>query len=190
MSGTPITLEDREKISRGLAEEETFTAITERLGRAASTVCREVARNGGSGRYRAYAAQRATRWRRRRPKPRKLGHQWWLRTEVEARLRLKHSPEQIANRLEEDFPADEGMRISHEAIYQELYLQGRGSLRAEFGSGSGRNGPKHLPLGDATSTLGPDHVLPGPPDGARRRGRAVHHRRRGTAALPVHARGW
>jgi IS30 family transposase len=90
------------------------------------------ARTAGGEDYRACAAQRAAKEALKRPKVRKLATNDRLRAEVEARLEVKHSPEQIANRLVEDFPDDEAMRISHETIYTELYLQGRGSLREEL----------------------------------------------------------
>lgn len=132
MPGTALTMEEREEISRGLVEDETFSAIARRIGRHTSTVSREVARGGGREDYRACAAQEAAEEARRRPKARKLVTNRRLRREVEDRLGEKHSPEQIANRLPEDFPDDPEMRISHETIYQELYLQGRGALRASL----------------------------------------------------------
>ncbi len=132
MPGAVLTIDEREEISRGLVDEETFTEIAARIGRHKSTVSREVGRHGGRDDYRAVAAQQATQEALRRPKDRKLATNDRLRAEVEARLEVKHSPEQIANRLVEDFPDDQDMRISHETIYTELYLQGRGSLREEL----------------------------------------------------------
>lgn len=132
MPGTALTMPEREEISRGLVDGETFIDIAGRIGRHKSTVSREVARHGGRDAYRACQAQKAAQQALKRPKPRKLATDRRLRDEVEARLEKKHSPEQISNRLVEDFPDDEAMRISHETIYQELYLQGRGSLRAEL----------------------------------------------------------
>jgi len=132
MPGARLTLEEREVISRGLVADQSFRQIAGQLGRPPSTVSREVVRNGGRGTYRACAAQEAAERRARRPRPSKLASRPKLAREVERRLQERHSPEQIANRLPDDFPADEGMRISHETIYRELYLQGRGALREEL----------------------------------------------------------
>lgn len=128
MPGARLTLEEREAISRGLVAEQSLRAIAEVLERPLSTVSREVDRNGGRTAYRACAAHEAADRRARRPRPTKLALHPKLAREVERRLERRHSPEQIANRLPDDFPEDEGMRISHETIYRELYLQGRGAL--------------------------------------------------------------
>lgn len=132
MPGTDLIIDEREEISRGCAEGETFTSIADRIGRHKSTVSREVGRHGGRDDYRAFQAHEAARQARRRPKTRKLAANSRLCGEVEDRLDNKHSPEQIANRLIEDFPDDESMRVSHETIYQDLYMQARGSLREEL----------------------------------------------------------
>ena len=132
MPGPALTIDEREEISRGLVDDETFADIAGRIGRHKSTVSREVARHGGREAYRACTAEQDAMRALARPKARKLAGNDRLRAEVEARLEKKHSPEQIANRLVEDFPHDQEMRVSHETIYRELYLQGRGSLRAEL----------------------------------------------------------
>jgi IS30 family transposase len=104
------------------------------IGRSASTVCRELARNGGRERYRAQRAEaRAQVWARR-PKPGKLAGSPVLRGEVLAWLRRRWSPEQIAATLKRDHPDDRGMQISHESIYRALYVQSRGELRRELTS--------------------------------------------------------
>ncbi|WP_432494765.1 IS30 family transposase [Kineococcus gypseus] len=123
---------EREEISRGLAAKESTRSIARRLGRAASTVSREVARNGGRGGYRAGSAE-ARAWQRgRRPKQCKLAQDAALRARVERDLARGWSPQQIAARLRADFPDDEAMRASHEAIYLSLFVQGRGALRKEL----------------------------------------------------------
>jgi IS30 family transposase len=123
---------DREEISRGLAAGESFAGIARRLGRPTSTVSREVARNGGRRRYRSFAAQQVAWANARRAKGSKLARCERLRSVVEAKLALKWSPEQISRWLVAEFPFDPEMRVSHETIYQSLYVQGRGALRAEL----------------------------------------------------------
>jgi transposase, IS30 family len=123
---------DREEISRGLGADESVRGIARRLGRAPSTVSREIRRNGGRTAYRAVAAQRDTRRRERRPRPTRLAHIPRLRAEVERMLLLRWSPVQISRRLRLEHPADEEMRVSHETIYRALYIQGRGELRREL----------------------------------------------------------
>jgi IS30 family transposase len=88
-----------------------------RLGRAPSTVSRELARNGGRHRYRAPRADAAADRRAARPKPSKLAVEPRLRRVVEDKLGLRRSPEQIAGWLPAAYPDDPSMRISHETIY-------------------------------------------------------------------------
>jgi len=123
---------EREELSRGLAMGESCRALARRLGRAASTVSREVHRNGGRQSYRAAAADGAAVGRRRRPKPGKLALSSALRAEVEAGLQLDWSPKQISAWLKREYSDNPQMQISHETIYVSLYVQGRGSLRAEL----------------------------------------------------------
>jgi transposase, IS30 family len=127
-----LSLSEREEISRGLAAGESMRCIAGRLGRAASTVSREMARNGGRHSYRATRAHRESRHRARRPKPSKLAVNHHLREVVEAKLELWWSPTQISEWLTEAYPEDEEMRVSHETIYQSLFVQGKGALRKEL----------------------------------------------------------
>jgi IS30 family transposase len=127
-----LTLADREEITVGLANEERFTAIATRLGRSVSTVSREVAANGGRGDYRAWAGQRRAQERARRPKPTKLSVCPKLADQVSTWLSEWWSPEEIAARLRQEFPDDPMMQVSHETIYQSLFVQGRGELRREL----------------------------------------------------------
>jgi IS30 family transposase len=127
-----LSLPEREEISRGVRGGESLRQIAVRLGRSASTVAREVAANGGRGRYRAVWADRQAAIRARRPKPAKLAATPQLRAVVEARLEEWWSPQQIAVSLKREFPHDAGMQVSHETIYQSLYVQGRGALRREL----------------------------------------------------------
>jgi len=127
-----LTVGEREELSRGLAMGESCRAMARRLGRAPSTLSREVHRNGGRQSYRAAQADVAAVRRRRRPKPGKLTLSSALRVEVEARLQLDWSPKQISAWLKREYSDSPQMQISHETIYVSLYIQGRGSLRAEL----------------------------------------------------------
>ena len=127
-----LTLADREEISRGLAAGDSLRAIAARLGRAPSTVSREVAGNGGRVGYRALAADQAAWARAARPKQTKLGRWPGLRAMVEDKLELSWSPEQIAGWLRRRFPTGTVMHVSHETIYRSLFVQARGDLRHEL----------------------------------------------------------
>jgi transposase, IS30 family len=124
---------EREEIALGLAAGDPLRVIAARIGRAPSTVCREVARNRDSrGRYRSRAAQATAEARARRPKTAKLAADPVLRAQVQHWLERKWSPRQIARRLAAEFPDRPEMRVSPETIYQSLYVQGRGGLRREL----------------------------------------------------------
>jgi len=127
-----LSAEEREEISRGLEASQSLRRIARKLGRAASTVSREVRRNGRSYRYRAVRSDQNAYRRARRPKRRKLDANPRLRFEVEQMLEAYLSPEQIAARLKDRYPKEPEMRISHEAIYRALFVQGRGKLRKEL----------------------------------------------------------
>ena len=114
MAGVELDVGEREEIRVGLAAGESLRQIARRLGRCASTVCREVARNGGRGRYQAAAAQRRADRQRRRPKPTRFETDAELARRVAQRLAAKDSPMTIARR--------EG--VSHETIYQAIYAAG------------------------------------------------------------------
>lgn len=126
-----LTVTEREMILLGLDRAESFTEIARRLGRAPSTIAREVTRNGGRDEYRAWHAHERARSRTRRPKRFKLSGGPLMR-EVTRRLMQLWSPQEISERLRLDFPNDPKMRVSHETIYQSLFVQGRGELRREL----------------------------------------------------------
>jgi IS30 family transposase len=131
--GRYLSLAEREEIAVGRAAGLAVRVIAARLGRAPSTVSREVRRNCLSrGRYRATAAQRRAEDRARRPKTAKLAGNDELRGWVQGKLRKRWSPEQVSRRLAAEFPDRPEMRVSHETIYQSLYVQGRGALRREL----------------------------------------------------------
>jgi transposase, IS30 family len=127
-----LSLADREELSRGLIAGDSLRRIAARLGRAASTISREVAWNGRRDDYGAWRAEKTAAKRARRPKPAKLATHPRLRREVERRLLEHWSPQQIAARLVRDYPDDLEMRVSHETIYRSLFVQARGALRKEL----------------------------------------------------------
>lgn len=126
-----LTSADREEIRVGLEAGETFSAIAIRLSRSVSTISREVHANGGRGAYRASAAHLRAQRLTARPKPFKLAHPP-LVGQVSEWLMALWSPDEIACRLRIEFPHDPMMRVSHETIYQSLFVQGRGELRREL----------------------------------------------------------
>jgi IS30 family transposase len=127
-----LSIEEREEISRGLADGRSLRSIASCIGRTPSTVSREVERNGGPSAYRAYPAERRARHQARRPKLAKLATCPRLRRLVEQKLEKRWSPRQIADWLIDEYPSDDELRVSHETIYQSLYVQGRGALRHEL----------------------------------------------------------
>jgi IS30 family transposase len=126
-----LTIHDREQILLGIGRNDTLSAIARSLGRSPSTISREVNANGGRDHYSAWQAHQRARVKARRPKPCKLRRGPLLK-EVSRRLKELWSPEEIAQRLALEFPDDPEMRMSHETIYQSLFVQGRGELRREL----------------------------------------------------------
>ena len=126
-----LTIFDREQILLGLGRGLPLAAIARALNRPTSTVSREVAANGGRAGYAAWQAHRRARRCARRPKSFKL-LRGALLNEVSTGLRCLWSPQQVARRLRLDYPDDPEMHVSHETIYQSLYVQGRGELRREL----------------------------------------------------------
>jgi len=127
-----LTLSEREAISRGIVARRSIRSMARLLGRAPSTVSREVRRNGGYDRYRAAAANERAWARTRRPKRCKLANSRWLRRAVARKLRLNWSPEQIAGWLKRAHPGDGSYQVSHETIYRSLFVQARGVLKKEL----------------------------------------------------------
>jgi len=132
MRGRGLTDEEREEISRGIAAELSGRQIAAGLGRHYSVVNREVARCGGRQAYRAAPAAQLREVRARRPKPQRLAADRVLHDAVAAGLAAGWSPQQTSARLRRDHPDDEAMRVSHETIYQALYLQARGELKTQL----------------------------------------------------------
>src|SRR5467141_2280601 len=127
-----LRLEEREEISRGIAAGRSIRRIAARLGRAPSTVSRELKRHGGGSAYRATEADTRAWELTRRPKLCHLAAHPELRWCVAQKLALEWSPEQISGWLKREFPADEGMQVSHETIYRSLFVQTRGVLKKEL----------------------------------------------------------
>ncbi len=168
-----LSLAEREEISRGLAAGEPVREVARRLGRAGSTVCREVAANGGRDQYRACAADRRAVRRMRRPRPVKLARCPRLREAVESKLELRWSPQQIAAWLRISYPDDPEMRVSHETIYLSLFVQSRGALRKELARylrrGRARRRPRGLSVNNGQGQLrGTVHISQRPAEASDR----------------------
>ncbi len=127
-----LTLAEREEISRGVVAGRSVRAIASLLGRAPSTVSREVNRNGGRRRYRANTADQAAWDRAHRAKTCKLKENRALARIVAKKLQLQWAPRQIAGWLKYMYPDDENYQVSHETIYKSLFIQARGALKKEL----------------------------------------------------------
>jgi len=127
-----LSMAEREEISRGVVAGHSIRAMASELGRAPSTVSREVRRNGGRRRYRASQAEQAAWDRAKRPKTCKLAQNQALARIVAKKLQLQWSPRQIAGWLKCTYRDDETYQVSHETIYRTLFIQARGALKKEL----------------------------------------------------------
>jgi IS30 family transposase len=127
-----LTLSEREEISRAVVAGQSIRSIARSIGRAPSTVSREIKRNGGKDSYRATQADQSAWDRARRPKPCKLAENRRLSNIVASKLQLQWSPEQIAGWLKQTYAGDEEYQVSYETIYRTLYIQARGALKKEL----------------------------------------------------------
>ena len=127
-----LALSDREEISRGIVGGLSMRTMALQLGRAPSTISREIARNGGIRVYRASGADQAAWDRTKRPKPCKLALHPKLRYSVVKKLKQSWSPEQIAGWLKREYPHEAHNQVSHETIYRSLFIQARGVLKKEL----------------------------------------------------------
>jgi IS30 family transposase len=144
-----LSLQNRLTIADGLLTGQSLTRIGAGIGKHPSTVSREIATRSVDGLYLPYRADQSAAADRARPKQSKLVTNQTLRDAVTDGLSRRYSPEQISHRLRKDFPDDEGMRVSHETIYQALYFQARGGLKREVNqalrSGRTRRKPHRSP---------------------------------------------
>jgi IS30 family transposase len=127
-----LTLAEREEISRAVVAGHSMRWIATSLGRAPSSISREIERNGGPGCYRASQAEQAAWDRARRPKTCKLAENRTLAHIVANKLQVQWSPEQIAGWLQRTYPGDANYQVSHETIYRSLFIQARGALKKEL----------------------------------------------------------
>jgi transposase, IS30 family len=155
MKYTRLTAAEREQIMIMLTQGHTFSGIATALHRSVSSISREVqGRKTADGMYSALEAQRgAERAGGSRHTQRKLDHRplWEF---VEKKLKLRWSPEQIAQELRTQYPTDPQMQVSHETIYAFLYVQGRGQLKKELISYLRQHRPKRLPRTGRVETRG------------------------------------
>jgi transposase, IS30 family len=158
--GVPLCAQERETISRELSRGSSARCIGKLLGREHSTIANEINRNGGVGNYRAVAAQERYESLKARPKEHKLVTSSRLHDAVNEGLEQKWSPEQISARLVEEYSDDPEMRVSHETIYETLYLQARGELRTELKLALRQGRAKRVPRSRAALSRGkiPDMV--------------------------------
>ena len=176
-SGRFLSVAERVVIEARLAAKYSMRAIAAELGRAPSTISREIARNGGIGAYRALLAQRRAQDQARRPKV-----WWWQRYgrlwEVVKEWMLERlwSPQMCANRLALDYPDTEGAVVSAETIYASIYVQARGELRKQLISslkqGKGRRGPtrpRRVRSGEVSTIPNPVSIALRPPEADDRR---------------------
>jgi IS30 family transposase len=127
-----LTLSEREEISRGVVAGQSLRSIAASLGRAPSTVSREINRNGTRQCYRANTAEQAAWDRAHRPKICKLVQNRALARIVAKKLQLQWAPRQIAGWLKYTYPDNETYQVSHETIYKSLFIQARGALKKEL----------------------------------------------------------
>ena len=168
LKGRCLSFAEREQIGLLRAAGASVRAIAADLRRSPSTISREVRRNQEiGGGYRPSSAHAMAYHRASRPKPAKLAMNMALRTKVEQDLEKKYSPEQIAGRLQLEFPDDPEMRVSPETIYQSLYVQSRGALRRDLSGVSA-----HWPSAAATEPQGRPAQEPHPQHDQHRRAAA------------------
>ena len=150
-----LTLEEREEIRVGIELKEKDSQIALRLGRHRGSIGREIASNGGRDHYRAFAAQERADQAARRPKPGWIEQRPWLWVEVQGLIReRKWSPEQIAERLRKEHPDQPEWWVSHESIYQAVFVQTKGELHKELAACLRSGRAARRPHGRVSTTVG------------------------------------
>lgn len=152
--GIELRDEEREVVSREIARGGSFRSVGKLLGRDHTVISREVKRNGGREKYGAVRAQRRADACRARPKTRVLETNMRLHDVVAQGLCQKWSPRQISERLPIDYEEDDTLRVSHETIYQTLYLQARGELRTQLKLALRRGRTRRVPRSRTTVARG------------------------------------
>jgi IS30 family transposase len=127
-----LSLADREEISRGLVAGRSLRSIARELARPASTISREVHRNGGPQAYRAVAAEQCAWTKAKRPKTWRLASNEPLREAVTQKLQEDWAPQQIAGWLGREYENQPNMQVSHETIYRSLFVQAKSTLKKEL----------------------------------------------------------
>lgn len=149
-----LSFAEREEIRVGICQGECDAAIARRLGRHRGSIGREIAANGGRASYRAHRAQARAEAAATRPKVRWTEARPWLWHEVQVLLATKCRPEQIARRLRRDHPDEPQWWVSHESIYQAIFVQAKGQLRKELAAclhtGRARRRPRGTRRGNPT----------------------------------------
>jgi transposase, IS30 family len=168
-----LSPEEREEIMLGIQRGETDAVIARTLGRHRGTIGREIAANGGRSAYRAFRAQHRADDLACRPRRPWTEQRLWLWEEVQDLLHLRWSPAQIARRLRRDHPQDPQWWVSHEAIYQAIYVQAKGELRKELAaclrSGRARRRPRgRTRPGTNSKIVGMVNISQRPPEAADR----------------------
>jgi IS30 family transposase len=154
-----LTAIEREEISRAIVRGDSVRAMARTLGRAPSTISREIQRNRGRRFYRALRADRRAWARTRRPKPCRLATRPALRHAVARQLARDWSPQQITGWLRQTFPSDPEMQVSHETIYRSLFVQTRGVLKRELLQHLRRHRPHRQARAAARVGHYPGHIV-------------------------------